>query len=91
MTHTTRQLAIMANTVELHLTAEEQRIAWSYLAGIYEQPCPYRAKGCKQAYKTGLNIAARYPKSTGPQRSDYIRRANGLSDQISERHPELDQ
>ena len=91
MTPTTRQLTIMANTVELYLTAEEQRLGWSYLAGVYDEPRPYRAKGCKAAHEAGQRIARKYPDRSGLQRMAFVRITNKLSDRINERHSELDQ
>jgi len=91
MAYTTRQLAIIASTVSIHLTAQEQRLGEAFIAGLHNLPPPYRSSEMRNAYRVGMEL--RHAKRN-VRYADMLlsyRFEEGLNDRYNDRHPELDQ
>lgn len=90
MTHTARQLIIMANTQTELLTAEEARIATDFIHGVYGDDRRYKSKACKWAFALGTNERLVSGRTYGPEISRNLRIRENLPMVIKERHSELE-
>lgn len=91
MPHTTRQLAIIASTVSIHLTAEEQRAGEAFICGLHNMTPPYRSRMYKAAHAEGGALGKRFNYLPYIRVLDRYRLEEGLSKSYNERHAELDQ